>query len=132
MADACKKTVKKQMGYRLIFCSLLFCCLSGCYSAPAEPEKMDEAAILEMGPEEFEAYQKRQKELEARRRANFLSIQKRKSSYERNSVEKRKRLGDPGRATLMTEPANSVFPWKNSEKNQSEIILERQRNFQED
>ena len=128
------KQLLKQMSCRAAVCVLLILCLPGCETnKPAKTQKINEAAILEMTPEEFAQYQKEQEKQRTRRRADSMATRQRnKQSFERSSVERRNRLGDAGQTTLLTESANSVFPWKNSEKRQSEMILERKNSNLDD
>ena len=116
--------------------SMLF--LSGCTlpgrEGSEQPDntihEVDEAAILAMTPEEFEAYQKQQESALLRRQE---LLQKESSgnktfSKEPYSVEKRRRLGnanDP--SVLRSGPANTIFPWHDPDRRRSEILYEKSR-----
>ena len=75
--------------------------------------EVDEAAILAMTPEEFEAYQKQQEAALLRRQELREEASGNKIfSKEPYSVEKRRRLGNSNDPIMLRSgPANTIFPW---------------------
>ena len=48
-------------------------------------------------------------------------------SLERSSTEKRARLGNIKEPTLFDEPKNMIYPWKDEDRSQSDIIYDQRR-----
>lgn len=108
--------------------------LSACTSTtpPSQEAQIDFSAMTPEERENFEALQRAKKRVEEKNKIipakshKGTQVHEKKSPlFERNSVEKRKRLGDPSKPVLLNNDS-SVFGWRDDGRRSDKLRSEQQ------
>lgn len=116
--------------------AVALCCLTACFDINSSPTPPPPESYLEsMTPEErenYEALQRAKQRIEeknkivpAKSHKGTQVTDKKSSLFERNSVEKRKRLGDPSKPVLLNDD-ESIFKWRDGGR-RSDRLREKTR-----
>lgn len=109
-------------------------CVCACSSTPPPPEKTD-VDVSKMSPEEREIYEAEQRAKQrAAEKQRMIPAKSHKGTqvtgektplFQRNSVEKRKKLGDTTRPVLLKDDS-SIFKWRDGSGRRSDKLREQQ------
>lgn len=109
-------------------------CVCACSSTPLPPEKTD-VDVSKMSPEEREIYEAEQRAKQrAAEKQRMIPAKSHKGTqvtgektplFQRNSVEKRKKLGDTTRPVLLNDDS-SIFKWRDGSGRRSDKLREQQ------
>ena len=110
-------------------------CVSACSSTPQPPEKPD-ADVSKMSPEERENYEaeqrakqrvaEKQRMIPAKSHKGTQVTGEKTPLFQRNSVEKRKKLGDTTRPVLLNDDS-SIFKWRDGGRRSDKLREQQQK-----
>ena len=110
-------------------------CVCSCSSTPPPPEKTD-VDVSKMSPEERENYEaeqrakqrvaEKQRMIPAKSHKGTQVTGEKTPLFQRNSVEKRKKLGDTTRPVLLNDDS-SIFKWRDGGRRSDKLREQQQK-----